>query len=40
MNERKPTWQCPVCDGAATYDTLMVDGEALTLTVAQAISWT
>jgi len=26
MNERKPTWQCPVCDGAATYDTLMVDG--------------
>lgn len=26
MNERKPTWQCPVCDGAALYDSLMVDG--------------
>ena len=26
MNERKPTWKCPVCDGAALYDTLMVDG--------------
>jgi len=26
MNEKKPTWQCPVCDGAAHYDNLMVDG--------------
>jgi len=26
MNERKPTWQCPVCDSAAMYDTLLVDG--------------
>ena len=26
MNERKPTWQCPVCDGPAHYDNLMVDG--------------
>jgi len=26
MNERKPTWQCPVCDAGAMYDTLLVDG--------------
>ena len=26
MNERRPTWRCPVCDGAALYDSLMVDG--------------
>jgi len=26
MNERKPTWQCPVCDSPALYDTLLVDG--------------
>ena len=26
MNERKPTWQCPVCDSVALYDTLLVDG--------------
>jgi len=26
MNERKPTWQCPVCDKPAMYDSLMVDG--------------
>ena len=26
MNEKKSTWKCPVCDGAALYDTLMVDG--------------
>ena len=26
MNERKPTWQCPVCDSPALYDNLMVDG--------------
>lgn len=26
MNERKSTWQCPVCDGPALYDNLMVDG--------------
>ena len=26
MNERKPTWQCPVCDKPALYDNLMVDG--------------
>ena len=26
MNERKPTWQCPVCDSAALYDNLLVDG--------------
>jgi len=26
MNERKPTWQCPVCDRPAIFDTLLVDG--------------
>ncbi|XP_030032288.1 E3 SUMO-protein ligase PIAS2 isoform X2 [Manduca sexta] len=26
MNERKPTWLCPVCDRPAPYDTLVVDG--------------
>ena len=26
MNERKPTWTCPVCDKAALYDTLVIDG--------------
>eukprot|EP00088_Acartia_fossae_P029689 TRINITY_DN3056_c0_g1_i1.p1 TRINITY_DN3056_c0_g1~~TRINITY_DN3056_c0_g1_i1.p1 ORF type:complete len:467 (-),score=151.82 TRINITY_DN3056_c0_g1_i1:1315-2715(-) len=26
MNERKPTWQCPVCDKPALYDNLLVDG--------------
>lgn len=26
MNERKPTWNCPVCDKPATYDNLVIDG--------------
>ncbi|XP_063367096.1 E3 SUMO-protein ligase PIAS2 [Cydia amplana] len=26
MNERKPTWLCPVCDRPALYDSLVVDG--------------
>nr|CAD7589656.1 unnamed protein product [Timema genevievae] len=26
MNERKPTWMCPVCDKPALYDNLMIDG--------------
>ncbi|XP_059474591.1 E3 SUMO-protein ligase PIAS2 isoform X2 [Neocloeon triangulifer] len=26
MNERKPTWNCPVCDKHALYDTLVIDG--------------
>lgn len=26
MNERKPTWNCPVCDKAALYENLVVDG--------------
>jgi hypothetical protein len=26
MNERKPTWNCPVCDSKALYETLMIDG--------------
>ncbi|XP_075980960.1 E3 SUMO-protein ligase Su(var)2-10 isoform X3 [Anticarsia gemmatalis] len=35
MNERKPTWLCPVCDRPAPYDSLVVDGyfqEVLTST--------
>jgi hypothetical protein len=26
MNERKPTWNCPVCDSKALYDSLLIDG--------------
>lgn len=26
MNERKPTWNCPVCDKSALFDTLVIDG--------------
>ncbi len=26
MNERKPTWNCPVCDAKAPYDQLLIDG--------------
>ncbi|XP_031426413.1 E3 SUMO-protein ligase PIAS2 isoform X2 [Clupea harengus] len=26
MNEKKPTWICPVCDKKATYDSLIIDG--------------
>lgn len=26
MNERKPTWMCPVCDKPALYDNLVIDG--------------
>lgn len=26
MNERKPTWNCPVCDKPANYDHLVIDG--------------
>ncbi|CAD7091990.1 unnamed protein product [Hermetia illucens] len=26
MNERKPTWNCPVCDKPAVYETLVIDG--------------
>ncbi|CAH8462042.1 unnamed protein product [Heterobilharzia americana] len=26
INERKPTWNCPVCDGKATYGDLIIDG--------------
>ncbi|GAB0090377.1 E3 SUMO-protein ligase PIAS2 [Sergentomyia squamirostris] len=26
MNERKPTWNCPVCDKQAIYDNLVIDG--------------
>lgn len=25
MNERKPTWNCPVCGKAALYDNLLID---------------
>lgn len=26
MNEKKPTWLCPVCDKPAPYDQLIIDG--------------
>ena len=26
MNERKPTWNCPVCDSKAFYENLQIDG--------------
>ncbi|KFV15692.1 E3 SUMO-protein ligase PIAS3, partial [Pterocles gutturalis] len=26
MNEKKPTWTCPVCDQKAPYDNLIIDG--------------
>uniref|UniRef100_A0A452GKJ2 SP-RING-type domain-containing protein n=1 Tax=Gopherus agassizii TaxID=38772 RepID=A0A452GKJ2_9SAUR len=26
MNEKKPTWTCPVCDKKAPYDSLIIDG--------------
>ncbi|XP_055688802.1 E3 SUMO-protein ligase PIAS1 isoform X3 [Lutzomyia longipalpis] len=26
MNERKPTWNCPVCDKQAVYENLVIDG--------------
>ncbi|KFV19593.1 E3 SUMO-protein ligase PIAS3, partial [Tauraco erythrolophus] len=26
MNEKKPTWTCPVCDKVAPYDHLIIDG--------------
>uniref|UniRef100_A0A8C5P742 E3 SUMO-protein ligase PIAS4 n=1 Tax=Leptobrachium leishanense TaxID=445787 RepID=A0A8C5P742_9ANUR len=26
MNEKKPTWMCPVCDKAAQYDQRIIDG--------------
>ena len=26
MNEKKPTWKCPVCDNPARYSDLVVDG--------------
>lgn len=26
MNEKKPTWMCPVCDKPATYEQLIIDG--------------
>ncbi|VEL27390.1 unnamed protein product [Protopolystoma xenopodis] len=26
INERKPSWKCPVCDGPASYEDLIVDG--------------
>lgn len=26
MNERKPTWNCPVCDRPAAFDNLVIDG--------------
>lgn len=29
MNERKPTWICPVCDKECLYDNLVIDGSVV-----------
>ena len=29
MNEKKPSWICPVCDKKATYESLIIDGYSL-----------
>lgn len=26
MNEKKPTWTCPVCDKPASFELLIIDG--------------
>lgn len=26
MNEKKPSWICPVCDKKAAYESLIIDG--------------
>lgn len=31
MNERRPTWNCPVCDKPANYENLVIDGCVLSL---------
>ena len=31
MNEKKPTWFCPVCDRHAEYSKLIIDGFVATL---------
>ena len=39
MNEKKPTWICPVCDKKATYDSLIIDGWATRLWLVGHISF-
>ncbi|CAG5029775.1 unnamed protein product [Parnassius apollo] len=38
MNERKPTWLCPVCDRPAPYDSLVVDGYFLEVLTSPRLS--
>ncbi|XP_068620211.1 E3 SUMO-protein ligase PIAS3 isoform X2 [Battus philenor] len=38
MNERKPTWLCPVCDRPAPYDSLVVDGYFLEVLTSSRLS--
>ncbi|KPJ03251.1 hypothetical protein RR46_06407 [Papilio xuthus] len=38
MNERKPTWLCPVCDRPAPYDSLVVDGYFLEVLTSARLS--
>jgi len=33
MNEKKPTWFCPVCDRHAEYSKLIIDGSVVYTTV-------
>lgn len=37
MNERKPTWNCPVCDKAAIFDNLVIDGYKTASCILQAL---
>ena len=39
MNEKKPTWTCPVCDGPAKYDDLILDGYFQVEISSALISW-
>lgn len=38
MNERKPTWNCPVCDKAALYENLVIDGYFQEVVISSSLS--
>lgn len=40
MNEKKPTWLCPVCDKKIPFDTLVIDGLFTEILASQAASIT
>lgn len=33
MNEKKPTWTCPICDRPAEFKTLIIDGSVYHLCI-------